>query len=87
MPKKKEKNPVTMAEAAVELLHDLSDQALFIENDIDRAEYLSNEALRLKGALERIKDHNAYRQDWLVLRDKIAWYQQNCEESDLPAAV
>ena len=77
MSQSKQTNIMAHAEAALELLRNLSDQELYIKGNLDMAEYLANEAQRLKYALERIKNHCAYRQDWLILRDKVTWYEKH----------
>lgn len=76
----KKMNLLEIAEAARQLMLDYSDHNLMMEANLDEAERWANEAWRLGVALERIQNHNAYRQDWMLLREKIAWFEAAGEE-------
>lgn len=80
----KRMNLLEIAEAARQLMLDYSDHNLMMEANLDEAERWANEAWRLGAALERIQNHNAYRQDWMLLREKIAWFEAAGEEIDTP---
>lgn len=80
----KKMNLIEIAEGARQMMLDYSDHNLMFESNLDEAERWANEAWRLGTALERIKDHAAYRQDWMLLREKIAWFEASAEEISSP---